>query len=173
MAGIALELAALAFLGYALMGRDDDRDREKAPRYRGGPQPVLSTVEAIPADDVAAPEPPARKAGEPLPFSEPMQFIAEPADEGARYYRARAEGVELVAGFYSDGRVRLADSQNHRFAGLLQGGRADLLELDNSLWSEAFVRITPGGSMQLELRGGPYDARVLACEPFDEDDKVI
>ncbi len=30
-----------------------------------------------------------------------------------------------------------------------------------------FLRVTPGGNMQLELRGGPYDARVLTCETGD------
>jgi hypothetical protein len=96
--------------------------------------------------------------------TEPMDFITESADEGARYYRALSEDVELLAGFYSDGRVRLADSQNRRFAGMLQGSHADLLEIDNNQWSEVFLRVTPTGRMQLELRGGPYDARVLTCE---------
>ena len=97
---------------------------------------------------------------------EPLAFITEYADEGARYYRAVGEGVELFAGLYSDGRLRLADRQDRRFAGLLQGAHADLLELDGNTWSEVFLRTTPTGAMQLELRGGPYDGRVLLCEPL-------
>jgi len=96
----------------------------------------------------------------------PIEFITESADRGARYYRAAGEGAELVAAFYSDGRVRLADTQQHRFAGMLQANHADLLDLATNQWSELFVRVTPAGSMQLELRGGPYDARVLSCEPL-------
>lgn len=93
-----------------------------------------------------------------------MDFLTESADEGARYYRAVADDLELLAGFYSDGRVRLTDSQNRRFAGMLQGSHADLLEIGNKQWSEVFLRVTPTGRMQLELRGGPYDARTLTCE---------
>lgn len=113
----------------------------------------------MPAGTSETPQP------EPM-LSEPMDFISECADDGARYYRASADGVELLAGFYSDGRLRLADSQNRRFAGMLQGSHADLLEVDNNEWSEVFLRVTPTGRMQLELRGGPYDARVLTCESF-------
>jgi hypothetical protein len=58
----------------------------------------------------------------------------------------------------------LVDLQNRRFAGLVQSGHADLLELDSNEWSEVLVSTTPSGTIQLELRGGPYDARVLTCE---------
>jgi hypothetical protein len=96
-------------------------------------------------------------------FSEPIEFIRETADEGARYFRALDTEVELLAGFYSDGRMRLA-SGHRRFAGMVENGRADLLDLDNNQWSEVLVHETPSGRMQLELRGGPYDAHVLTCE---------
>lgn len=145
LAGFALELTALAFLGYVLMGRE---------------QAGSSTLQPVPT-----PAPPEEPAVE-TPLCEPMDFITESADEGARFYRASDETAQLLAGFYSDGRVRLADAR-HRFAGMLQSGRADLLELDSNQWSEVFVRTTPTGRMQLELRGGPYDARVLTCESFD------
>ena len=46
--------------------------------------------------------------------------------------------------------------------------RYDLLELQRNEWSEVFLRVTPTGRMQLELRGGPYDAHVLTCEPLHE-----
>jgi hypothetical protein len=154
LAGIALEVAALAFLGYVLMDEDD------APRYLGRP--------SIPRDDAAATAPPAAEpaatALTETVSSEPMDFITESADSGARYYRASGSGVEMFAGFYSDGRLRLVDPQNRRFAGLVQGGHADLLQLDNNQWSEVLVSTTPSGTIQLELRGGPYDARVLTCE---------
>lgn len=94
----------------------------------------------------------------------PREFLAEIADEGTNYYRASDETVELVAALYSDGRIRLADGDGRRFAGALIAGHADLLELRHNEWSEVFLRVTPTGRMQLELRGGPYDAHVLTCE---------
>jgi hypothetical protein len=160
LAGIALELGALAFIGYVLMDRENERRgvslryRSAAEESRPAPQPAPEPAAQTPAADSAPPQ--------------PVDFIAEPDDVGARYYRAVSEDAELLAGFYSDGRIRLADAQNHRFAGLVQAGHADLLELDNNQWSEVFVRSAPDGTMQLELRGGPYDARVLTCEPFDK-----
>lgn len=143
LAGIALELGALAFAGYVVMQRRGARRLSEPPPLP--PEPV--TPGAVPV--------------------KPVEFIADEADEGARYYRAAGGGAELVAGFYSDGRVRLADEQNRRFAGVLQGSHADLLELDTNRWSEVFLRVTPTGRMQLELRGGPYDAHVLTCESFE------
>jgi len=98
----------------------------------------------------------------------PRDFLAEITDEGANHYRASDGTVELIAGLYSDGRIRLADQDGHRFAGALIGGHADLLELQRNEWSEVFLRVTPTGRMQLELRGGPYDAHVLTCEPLHE-----
>jgi len=82
------------------------------------------------------------------------------------YTSASDATAELVAGLYSDGRIRLADTGGRRFAGALIGGHADLLELQRNEWSEVFLRVTPTGRMQLELRGGPYDAHVLTCEPL-------
>jgi len=111
----------------------------------------------------APPKPaqPKREAG-------PQDFLFEIADEGANYYRACDATTELVAGLYSDGRIRLADSGGRRFAGALIAGHADLLELQRNEWSEVFLRVTPTGRMQLELRGGPYDAHVLTCEPLSQ-----
>jgi len=98
----------------------------------------------------------------------PRDFLTEIADDGANHYRASDASVELVAGLYSDGRIRLADRNGRRFAGALIGGHADLLELQRNEWSEVFLRVTPTGRMQLELRGGPYDSHVLTCEPLQE-----
>lgn len=170
MAGTALELGALAFAAYVLMGDEEST----APRQARGPTPALSNVEAIRQEDIeiAAPavetaQPSAAEQAEAV-LSRPMEFITEPSDEGARYYRATADGAALVAGFYSDGRVRLTDEHNRRFAGLLQGAQADLLEIGSNQWSQLLVHTTPAGTMELELRGGPYDTRVLTCEAFNQ-----
>jgi len=166
LVGIGLELSALAFIAYVLMG-DEGAAAAEAPRFLGDA--------SIPQHDTAAPDEPTSEpvfnaAQPPLeqPTTErlhlqPMDFIVESADGGARYYRAGDSEVEVLAGFYSDGRMRLA-SPHRRFAGMLENGRADLLEIDSNQWSEVFVRETPSGTMQLELRGGPYDAHVLTCE---------
>ena len=159
------------------MGRE-----EKTPRYLGGasiPQHDNEGIETPPCHpDASIPQHRAvskdpehfdnaqyrlRRGEREQQPSQPIEFIKESGDEDATYYRACDETAELLAAFYSDGRVRLADAQ-HRFAGMLQSGHADLLELDNNQWSELFVHTTPAGSIQLELRGGPYDARVLTCE---------
>lgn len=97
--------------------------------------------------------------------TDPVVFIKEHADANARLYRARDEQGTMYAGFYADGRVRVADG-NHCFAGVVQNGHAHLLQIDGEQWSELFVRMTPSGALQLELRDGPYDGRVLACEPI-------
>lgn len=118
----------------------------------------------VPAAPPAAPAQPAARKSE----AGPQAFLFEISDEGANYYRASDETAELVAGLYSDGRIRLADSDGRRFAGALIGGHADLLELKRNEWSEVFLRVTPTGRMQFELRGGPYDGHVLTCEPLAE-----
>lgn len=156
LAGIGLELSALAYAGYVVMGREGKR-----PRYFGHPESVPGEIEGIPADHTD--DAPADQAGARASGMEPMEFLRESADEDARFYRALDETGEVLAGFYADGRVRLADTQ-HRLAGMLQSGQADMLEIDDKQWSKLFVRTTPTGRMQLELRGGPYDARVLTCE---------
>lgn len=155
LAGIALELGALAFLGYVVMAREDSG-------YASPSMPQDATP-AVPDESPAAHvDSPAAEKDTP----DPLQFISDAGDRGARYYRAADDGMEIIAGFYSDGRVRLSDAQNRRFAGMLDGPHADLLDLENNQWSEVFLRETPGGQIQLELRGGPYDAHVLTCEPF-------
>jgi zona occludens toxin (predicted ATPase) len=94
-------------------------------------------------------------------------FLTDSTGENPQYYRAVDESGEVLAAFYADGRVRIAGDR-YRFAGIVQNGRADLLEIADNTWSELFVRETPEGRLQLELRGGPYGARVLTCEPFDK-----
>lgn len=126
-----------------------------------------------PARVAAAPRPaPARRpvrdaaAPQPTPLPTPEAFITENAGAGTHYYRAHDESGEVLAAFYADGRVRVA-GENHRLAGGVENGRADLLDVANNAWCELFVRMTPDGRTQLELRGGPYDARVFLCEPFE------
>jgi hypothetical protein len=170
---MALELSALAFLGYVVMG-DDQRTQLLRHPCLPGPEPVLSNVEGTPQGGTnTAATPPSEKPVAETPAEvasphhddvEPLEFIKEPADDGARYYRAADDSVIIIAGFYSDGRVRLADAQAHRFAGMLEGGRADIIDLRNNQWSELLVHVTPSGTMQLELRGGPHDAHVLTCD---------
>jgi hypothetical protein len=152
LAGPALELAALAFGSFAMELANGSPPKPK-------PQPRASAAEPATPVKPVPPVQPKREAG-------PGDFLFEIADEGANYYRASDATAELVAGLYSDGRIRLADSGGRRFAGALIGGHADLLELQRNEWSEVFLRVTPTGRMQLELRGGPYDAHVLTCEPL-------
>lgn len=156
LAGIALELSALAFLGYVLMGRGS---------ACASSAPFDNAADAAEPGHPEVSKYPQRSQAESIPS--PITFIKESADSDARYFRASDGNTQLVGGFYSDGRVRLADAQ-HRFAGMLQSGHADLLELDNNQWSELFVHTTPAGITQLELRGGPYDARVFNCESFEK-----
>jgi hypothetical protein len=147
----ALELAALALV---LRGMDLARGLTAAPR-RFAPQPAPAPRPAQPpaATRPAAPQP-------------PETFITENAGADGKYYRAHDESGEVLAAFSADGRVRLAGG-DHRLAGAVENGRADLLDVANNVWCELFVRVTPDGRTQLELRGGPYDARVFLCEPFE------
>jgi len=133
----------------------------------GSPRkPAPSPKPPAPAPAPAAAAPP--KTVQPKRASGPQDFLFEIADEGANYYKASDASAQLFAGLYSDGRIRLADSDGRRFAGALIGGHADLLELERNDWSEVYLRVTPTGRMQLELRGGPYAGRVLTCEPLQE-----
>jgi hypothetical protein len=107
-----------------------------------------------------------------------LQFLTENTDTTTRLYRASDEtGLELLAAFLPDGRVRIADTSAHRFAGMIENGRADLLDIANNEWSELFLHQNPNGETQFELRGGPYDARVLTCRPYvlrqAQDDEII
>ncbi len=165
----ALELTALALVTRLICDRDDG-SRVASPSIPQGPELVLSPVEGIPQDDDAdlrsAPASHTQHDSgevEALQTGDPVEFIREAADEEARYYRAADESGEVLAVFYGDGRVRLAD-EAHRFAGMVENGHADLLEIADNTWSELFVSVTPEGRLQLELRGGPFDTRVFTCE---------
>lgn len=97
------------------------------------------------------------------PQLSPLVFIQETADARTRLYSARDERGSIYAAFYADGRLRVA-FEDHRLAGIVQNGHAHLLDMNSELWSEVFVRVTPEGALQLELRDGPLDGRVLTCE---------
>jgi hypothetical protein len=145
----ALELMALALVTRAMQP-------EACPEH--GVSPVDDSIDdPIELSSRSAPSQEAVDA---------LSFITEAGDSNARYYRASDALGEVLAGFFGDGRVRLADGMHH-FAGMVQNGRADLLDLTDNTWSEVFVRVTPEGTLQLELRGGPYDARVLTCRPLE------
>ncbi|MFN2448302.1 MAG: hypothetical protein ABR508_00720 [Candidatus Baltobacteraceae bacterium] len=138
LAGKVLELSALALACRFL----DGRAAAAAPDARTAP--------------VIPPPPPRMSA-------DPIDFLKETADANVRLYRARDRDGAVYAAFYSDGRLRIAD-QAYRFAGMVQNGHAYLLQIDGEAWSEVFVRVTPHGTLQLELRDGPFDGRVFACE---------
>ena len=91
------------------------------------------------------------------------EFLKAIADVNTRYYRAYDGEGEMEVAFYDDGRMRMADEQ-HRFAGMVQNGHAHMLQIGTDDWTEVFVRTTPDGVLQLELRDGPHDGRVLTCE---------
>jgi hypothetical protein len=148
----ALELSALALASWAM---------------DAAPVPAAETAAANPrAETVSAPQAPA-----PHVSTDPLAFVKENAGENARLYRARDDQGTMYAGFYADGRVRVADG-NHCFAGMVQNGHAHLLQIDGEEWSELFVRAAPSGALQLELRDGPYDGRVLTCEPVSQGDTL-
>jgi hypothetical protein len=162
----ALELMALALLTRA-MRRDPRPEREPGPLNDSIDAPQDDPAD-VPVDDPAAVSSASAPARETV---DALGFITEAGDSNARYYRASDALGEVLAAFFDDGRMRLADGM-HRFAGMVQNGHADLLELADNTWSEVFVRVTPDGSVQLELRGGPYDARVLTCRPLAEHGAV-
>ena len=132
--------------------------------------PDLSALPAVLPEvptQARAPQPPSV----PHVSTDPLAFVSEGADPNTRIYRARDEQGTMYAGFLADGRVRVADD-DHCFAGMIQNGHAHLLQIDGEQWSELFVRVTPSGTLQLELRDGPHDGRVLACEPVLQGETI-
>jgi hypothetical protein len=93
------------------------------------------------------------------------QFITEVVDDGARAYRLRTAGGVLFAGFYSDGRVRLATPQGKRFSGIVVAQKAVVADLSADVSFE--MEILVGDSQTaLTMSGGPYDGQTLVCEPI-------
>jgi hypothetical protein len=142
----ALEIGALA-LAIRVMDRRVPQQRDDAPQT---PPAEYAPGEYAPAEYAT--------------HADASDFI-EPG-ESVRVYRARDHEGEMIAAFYPDGRIRLADDR-FRFAGVVQNSHAHLLDVRSEDWSELFVRTAPNGALQLELRDGPYDARILTCEPLE------
>ena len=142
MAEKALELSALA-LACRFMGVDFEPIRNDVAPIRNA------------AENSAEPVPGA-------PVQTTLEFLKESADEHTRFYTAADRDGSLVAAFYSDGRLRIADEE-YRFAGIVQNGHAHLLQIGGQAWSEVFVLVTPEGNLQLDMRDGPFDGRVFNC----------
>lgn len=150
----ALELAALA-LSVRVMERPGF-DRLSRPSMH------QDDTNSSPPSQTRHPEL-AEGRAEPAEATDPLAFIKETQVPGTRYYRASDDRGEVYAAFYADGRVRIASGQR-RYAGVVDAGRAELLDVENNGWSELFVRTTPDNRLQLELRGGMDDARILNCD---------
>ena len=95
---------------------------------------------------------------------EPIDFIRESAGPDARFFRAADDALELFVALSADGRIRISDGAQRRFAGTVTRERGEVLEIGSNRWSRVFIRESPGGKTQIELHGGPYDAHVLTCE---------
>ena len=147
LAVTALEIAALALINRFMGGQASQGDAAQS-------QPVAAQSQPV------APQVPFEEAP---PQREQVTFLEADGDAAAEYYRAVDASGELIAAFYADGRVRLTGAERG-FAGILQDGQADLLDVTDNTWCELFVRATPQGGRQLELRGGVYDGRIFACE---------
>ncbi|HZZ65138.1 MAG TPA: hypothetical protein VFE17_06555 [Candidatus Baltobacteraceae bacterium] len=153
LAVTALEIAALALTCRFIGGRRSQGDLAQA-------QPVAKHVRP---DEAPLPQTPVQET--PQSEREPLTFLETDGEAADEYYRAVDVSGELIVAFYADGRVRLTGPERG-FAGILQDGQADLLDVTDNTWSELFVRATPEGGRQLELRGGVYGGRIFACEPI-------
>jgi len=94
-------------------------------------------------------------------------FINEVADGGARRYHVRIASHDLYAGFYSDGRVRLATSSGRRFSGVMVAKKAVMADLGADDSFEMDVVDDAGGCPVVEMNGGPFDGHRLAFEILD------
>ena len=94
-------------------------------------------------------------------------FISEIVDNGAALWRASVgSSAELFAGFYSDGRVRLATAEGRRFSGILMERRAVIADLreDDSFEMRIVAGAPKETTLILEMDGGPWDGQTLQCE---------
>ena len=108
-------------------------------------------------------------AAQPQPFAFPLtpSFITEVVDADAHLHRAQLpDGTYLFAGFYSDGRVRLATPEGRRFSGIMMEQRAVIADLreDVSFEMGVAVHAHAGDLVMLEMDGGPWDGQTLQCE---------
>jgi len=90
-------------------------------------------------------------------------FITEIADADARRYRVRTSNGPLYAGFYSDGRVRIAAPGGRRFSGVAVENKAVMAALRDDVSFE--IEMIPAGlGASLKVSGGPYDGQTLQGE---------
>jgi len=92
-------------------------------------------------------------------------FISEIADNAARRYRLQTASGTLYAGFYSDGRVRLAAPDGRRYSGVAVEKRVIMAALRDDV---SFEMEMNGREPELSvtISGGPYDGQTLRCEPI-------
>lgn len=125
-----------------------------SPGASAPPQPAREPERAAPS--VPESEAPAIDDAAPA-------FILEVADNGARRYRDT--DASLFAGFYSDGRVRIANSHGNRYSGILIDDKAVMADLHADVSFEMLVAHARDG-VTLNIDGGPYDGLHLRLEPF-------
>ncbi len=129
----------------------------------------LAVISRLLAD--SRPAMPARRAEAipSLPFQMPVTpaFITEIVDAQAHFHRAQlSDGSYLFAGFYSDGRVRLANPEGRRFSGIMMEQRAVIADLREDVSFEMGVAVHAHAAnlVMLEMDGGPWDGQTLQCE---------
>lgn len=93
-------------------------------------------------------------------------FITAVVDSGSRRYRLYTAKGLLFAGFYSDGRVRLATAQGKRFSGVVVAQKAVLADLSDDISFEMEIQAR-GSHLWVRMSGGPYDGQTLRCEQLE------
>lgn len=93
-------------------------------------------------------------------------FITEVVDSGSRRYRLCAANGLLFAGFYSDGRVRLATAHGKRFSGVVVAQKAVVADLSDDISFEMEIQ-SQGAELFVRMSGGPYDGQTLRCEQLE------
>lgn len=93
-------------------------------------------------------------------------FITEVADKDARRYRTTAaDGTPVYAGFYSDGRVRLATPEGKRYSGFIVDEKAVMADLHEDV---SFEMVLTGGAadqvLMVAMDAGPYGGQRLLLE---------
>jgi hypothetical protein len=93
-------------------------------------------------------------------------FITEVADKDARRYRTTAaDGTRVYAGFYSDGRVRLATPEGKRYSGFIVDEKAVMADLHEDVSFE--MVLTSGAAdkiLMVSMDAGPYGGQRLLLE---------
>lgn len=126
------------------------------------PAGAAAAVQHTP-EPARVPEPPAAQESHAAADDAAPAFILEVADNDARRYRDPDAG--LFAGFYSDGRVRVATVQGKRYSGILVNEKAVMADLHADVSFEMLVAHS-GNSVTLNMDGGPYDGSQIRLESF-------